>query len=294
MADSRFITLRNNGKSITGRRFGRLLVLGPVGRKESGEIEWLCECECGAETVALGVNIRHGRTTSCGCRRDEVTGARSTKHGMTKSSEYLSWSGISQRCLNKRCKEYRYYGGRGIVMADRWRGKDGFETFMSDMGTKPTSNHTIERKDVNGNYEPANCIWATKADQQANKRNTVRVTYKGETAPLAVFCRRFGLAYATVSRRLECEGWTVEEALDEPTIPHGDRVSRKRGRTGRWGVRKDSVLIEFRSEAKPLGEWMSILGLGADRYRTYWHRIKVLMWSPERAFSTPVRKTHLV
>lgn len=127
--------------------------------------------------------------------------------------EYVSWTAMKSRCLNEDSEAYPKYGGRGITICDQWI--TSFDCFLADMGPRPDG-YTLERKDNNGNYEPANCIWATRATQNRNKGNTRHIEFRGETKLLADWCREFGLNPQTASRRLEC-GWSVLDTFTKAT-----------------------------------------------------------------------------
>lgn len=154
---------------ITGKRFGRLVVISRAPRDGHGNDKWDCRCDCGKPTTVLGYSLRSGETKSCGCLSREITSKRATTHGLgTKAPEYEAWKGLSKRCANENTKCYNRYGGRGVTVCNRWRGVDGYPNFLSDMGKKPTAEHSLDRINNDGNYEPNNCRWATKAQQARN------------------------------------------------------------------------------------------------------------------------------
>lgn len=133
---------------------------------------WFCVCDCGKERIVRGNDLRNGKTKACGCLQKEVVTERSTKHGYAKrnamAAEYITWENMIARCTNPKATQYADWGGRGIKVCDRWL--NSFENFITDMEDKPSSKHSIERKNVNGNYEPSNCRWATPYEQSANRR----------------------------------------------------------------------------------------------------------------------------
>lgn len=161
-------------KDRTGERVGRLVVLNSAGRAKRDSL-WLCGCECGSLTVVRGSNLKVGHTESCGCLHRD----RCTIHGHARDGNptktYKSWSSMRQRTTNKNSTQWHDYGGRGITCASRW---EKFENFLSDMGECPEG-LTLERVDNNKGYAPDNCRWATRSEQQLNKRDAGRKRLKG-------------------------------------------------------------------------------------------------------------------
>jgi hypothetical protein len=171
----------------------------------------LCQCECGQEKWLDRNHVRSGHTTSCGCyMREAIRRSKNKTHGMTGTPTYKSWSSAKKRCETPSDKDYGKYGGRGIIMCDRWR--DSFENFLADMGVKPEG-MTLERRDVNGPYSPGNCEWATTKTQNRNRRITLYVTHQGQTKPLAQWCDDLGLDYARTVQRIQKFGMSPDEAF---------------------------------------------------------------------------------
>jgi hypothetical protein len=161
-------------RDIIGQRFGRLIARELVG-KRGRSVLWRCECECGRFVDVVRGNLMSGNTRSCGCMIVKRTIERSTTHGdssrSNRSPEYVAWSSMIQRCAcSKNALTWKNYGGRGIRVCSRWR--ESFANFLADVGRRPSAKHSLDRIDVNGNYEPGNVRWATRSQQQRNKRST--------------------------------------------------------------------------------------------------------------------------
>lgn len=196
---------------LTGKRFGRLTVIKPH-RTKGGRCGWLCKCDCGRETVATTSDLKDGNTSSCGCLRSEITLARSKTHGKSSTRLYDIWINMRQRCNNKNSPSWERYGGRGIKVYSEWN--MSFDKFMKWALTSGYKDElTIDRIDVNGNYEPNNCRWATVKEQANNKTNSRIETYNGISASVATLCEMFGKDHSLVNGRLQ-KGWSIDDAMD--------------------------------------------------------------------------------
>ncbi len=165
---------------IAGQKFNRLTAIKKSEIQTGQHVKWDFACECGKMTTAAATIVKSGKTKSCGCWKIEEARIRGyerpvkvpLKHGYAKNRipEYNVWKTMRQRCNNPKNQDYELYGARGISICERW---NDFENFLSDMGRRPSDEHSIDRKDNNGNYEPSNCHWTTD-DAQANNRRMRR------------------------------------------------------------------------------------------------------------------------
>jgi len=160
-------------------------------------------------------------TQSCGCLKAIVTSAKNKKHGMFGTKEYSSYHRMKDRCFDKKNKDYKNYGARGITICDRWL--NSFENFYADMGNKPTPKHSIDRIDNDGNYEPSNCRWASNIQQARNKRNNRKITINGVTKIISEWADVYGINGSTIRQRINL-GWSEVDAVTKPVIFAG--VSR--------------------------------------------------------------------
>ncbi len=206
---------------LTGRPFGSLVVVKLAGKHpDGGKLYWELKCECGVVTYATTGNLLSGRTTSCGCKRLESISKALFKHGSCNTPEYSVYKGMIQRCYNERNKSYAYYGGRGIVVCERWL--NSVENFLSDMGKRPDG-YTIERKDTNGNYEPGNCIWTTRGRQSRNKNNNIFAVVGGEKVLLKDHLKTVGRDYGAMLKKIKSGMMTSADlkAIGASAISHG-------------------------------------------------------------------------
>lgn len=199
-------------KDLTGQRFGNLVVVELVSKPPMKNAMWKCKCDCGNNNVVVyGQSLTRGKTKSCGCMKGEYVSKNKTKHGKRYTRIYSIWSGMKSRCFLETDLDFLNYGGRGITVCDEW--KDNFELFYNwAINNGYEENLTIDRINVNSNYEPNNCRWITSAEQNRNRRNNVYLTYDGVTMTCAEWSRKLGLNVGTVNNRLH-KGYSVEECL---------------------------------------------------------------------------------
>jgi hypothetical protein len=230
--------------NITGSTFGRLTVL-ERGKTKGGY--WLCECICGKQLEVRTTSLNNGTTRSCGCLALELI---STKGGRSKEYAAKSWYSMLDRCNNPNNPEYLSYGGRGITVCSRWM--NSLEDFLRDMGDRPEG-MSLDRIDVNGNYEPSNCRWASDKEQARNKRNTLYLTYLGKTLSLAEWAEELETPYPTIAARYK-KGWTVEECF--------------------FGKKGNDVYLFYKNQHLPISEWSTRLEVKKhtiyNRYRKGW------------------------
>jgi len=218
----------HNFVDLTGRRFGRLVVQERIGKHLRSPL-WRCLCDCGKEHAVISRYLVHEATKSCGCLAKETIINRTGDHSFrfagslpkwkhpSHSREYSSWKAMKSRCENPNDQAFSRYGGRGIVVCERW--SKSFDAFVEDMGLRPEGT-TIDRfPDPNGNYEPGNCRWATLEEQNANRPNIPAdpvVTHDGLTLTLSEWSARNQISRDTIRTRINQLGWTPERAVSVP------------------------------------------------------------------------------
>lgn len=191
---------------LTGRRFGRLKVIRhlEMNEREYPEKAWRCKCDCGNEKDFTANSLTRGAVVSCGCYLAEASAERAkerfSKHKMRGTRLYNIWQSMKQRCYDEKCRAYKWYGGRGITVCDEWL--HDFQSFYDwAMANGYRDDLTLDRIDVNGNYEPSNCRWATTGEQASNKRNTVRIEINGELKTLNEISKEYGILQKTLESR---------------------------------------------------------------------------------------------
>lgn len=194
-----------------GQRFGRRTVLKQVPRDSRyGSTWWSVRCDCGYESEVSAGNLKRGHANRCfKCAGNRLNHGHSVKKKVTRT--YASWGAMLARCTKPSNNRYAYYGARGITICERWL---TFENFLADMGECPAG-LTLERKDTNSGYEPANCKWATRTEQMRNRQSTERFTYGGLTCSMPEWAERTGIPYKTLFARFSA-GWSIERALTAP------------------------------------------------------------------------------
>ena len=185
--------MSNRIKNVVGQQFGRLLVIRFSEMKNNGAW-WVCLCSCGKEKVIDGGALRSSHTKSCGCMPK-----KKPTHGLSKTRIYAVWSSMIGRCNNPSDNSYVNYGKRGIKICERWI--NSFENFYEDMGNRPTNLHSLDRIDVNGNYEPSNCRWATRSIQNNNKRSNVLLSKDGIIMNMKQWSVHLGISYDKLRSR---------------------------------------------------------------------------------------------
>lgn len=211
---------------LTGQVFGRLTVLSPAPSAYT-KTYWHCQCDCGTACTVQTACLKNRVTRSCGCLKRETWLAARTKHGLSKTPEYILWKHIAQRTEDPHCADYKNYGARGIRVADYWR--HDFAAFREDLlaaiGPKPSDAHSLDRVDNEGHYERGNLRWSTPPVQNNNQRKTHRPTLNGERHTIREWAAITGLPYHKLASRFY-QGWSDHRALTQPIGKRMDKPGR--------------------------------------------------------------------
>lgn len=233
--------------SLEGKTFGRLTVLEAMDDLNNSRTKWKCLCSCGRFSYPNANGLKRGISKSCGCMRRESmakAGRARRKHGGFGTPTYGSWSAMKSRCYNKKATGYENYGGRGIRVCVRWL--NSFEAFLEDMGERPSLDHTLDRLDVDGDYEPSNCKWSTMEEQNQNKRSVTIYEIDGLRLTMPQVAKRYDIPLQTLYSRLIRDKLSIQEA-----------VSKKAPR----------YLITYKGETKTIGEWARTFGIDDSKLR---------------------------
>lgn len=294
---------------LVGMRRGRFVVL-PEAESRNGKRYYKCLCDCGNIFYISSSYIHNKSVVSCGCRRREV-GRETGTHHMTNTRIYNEWCGIKRRCYCKSDPQYSNYGGRGISMCREWK-NDFLQFYEWAMANSYDDSLSIDRIDVNGDYEPSNCRWTTQKIQANNTRTNVYVEYNGERLTLHQVYDKYsknGVSYGLFHVRYRTKGWDIDRALTEP--PNGVKVTIG-GEThsiAKWadinGLKPGTIyariekgwsledavsrplrciLVEFNGETHSINEWAIITGLKAG---TLYDRLRK-GWSVEKTLTAPL------
>ena len=208
--------------NLIGQKFGKITVLQRYFDPNSKvpHAKWLCECECGKQFIALATNLKKQirGIKSCGCYVNENVRAANTTHGMYHTSERIIHTNMQIRCLDQNSKDYPNYGGRGILICDRWLGDNGLIHFIEDMGMKPFSDASLERVDVNKGYSKDNCTWIKVSHQSKNRNynkikdkvhaDRIREEYKNTTISMGQLAKKNNCSTTTISKLISNQSWT--------------------------------------------------------------------------------------
>lgn len=248
---------RKRAIDMTGQRFGSLVAVGPVGSCSSGDIKWSFQCDCGDLFACNGYVVRSGKRAMCPTCTKKKLSEEGLTHGMANSPEYMTWTDMKTRCLNPNSTGYKNYGGRGISVCERWM--NDFQSFLDDMGRKPSKDHSIDRIDHDGDYEPSNCRWATITEQANNKRTTVCIN----GTPIAEIARATGMKHSTLYYRAKLS------KRGHP--PDGPQV----------------MTLEHDGIVDTVSGWAKRTGISAT---TITNRVKTYGWPVSKALTTGVKK----
>ncbi len=204
-------------KDLSGNKYGRAEVIRPYGKNKYGKTVFLCKCDCGKMFTTLGNSLQSGRTKSCGCLFLEKSNEKVmslAKHNKSNTRLYNIWHTMKQRCYYEKHKSFNIYGGRGIRMCQEWR--NNFQAFYDwAISNGYAEDLTIDRVDINGDYEPSNCRWVTMKEQSNNKRNNHLIEYNGKVKTVSQWADEIGIDKNVLYKRL-IGGWSVQKAFTTP------------------------------------------------------------------------------
>ena len=205
---------------LTGKKFGKLLVIKRVENDKYSNLNWECLCDCGNRKIIRGAHLRDGLTKSCGCYNYEQStafgkkwGGNNKTHGMKRTRLYYLWSNMKARCYNPKADSFKYYGGKGIKVCEEWK-KNFVEFYKWSIENGYRDDLTIDRINNNKNYSPDNCKWATMKEQQNNRGNNHTLFFNGESHTLAEWADILGIKYSYLHDRLR-RGWNMDKIISD-------------------------------------------------------------------------------
>lgn len=193
---------------LNGQTFHRLKVIERCGIAKNGKIKWLCKCECGSTTVAIGTDLKNGNTKSCGCYKNQLIRDRSLIHGQSRKRIHNIWWAVYSRCCDVNSSGYHIYGAVGKTLCEPWKEFINFYEWSINNGY--SEKLTIDRKDNSKGYSPDNCRWISMKDQQRNRTNNRYLTINGSTKLLCEWAEETGISYATILSRIK-RGWSEDK-----------------------------------------------------------------------------------
>lgn len=214
--------MANKPIDISGKRYGRLVATIATGRDKNRHVIWECVCDCGNVKNIAATSLVQGYTLSCGCYYLEVRGKAGKTHGLSTSKIYRVYRGMLDRCNNPTVERHKHYGGRGIKVCDRWM--ESFENFYEDMFPTYSLGLSLDRINVNGDYDLMNCRWATAQVQSNNKRNNRVYTIGSRSLNLENWASLSGTNKRTIYTRLQ-RGWHISKAVYGPPIKDMTEIS---------------------------------------------------------------------
>lgn len=248
-------------KDLTGQKFGYLTVLEQCEKIPYRHRYWKCQCKCGKIKSIDEYNLIKGKSISCGCYRNKLVSERRSKHNMTDTRLYTIWVSMRDRCNNPNKKAYKDYGGRGIKVCNEWQNDFiSFYTWAINNGYNENAKSrecTIERINVDGNYEPQNCTFKNSKEQANNRRNNIIIEYNNETHTLMEWCEILGLNYKRTLRRYHIM------INGSKNIKNIDDLFNK------TSLKRNNVKLTYNNKTLTVSEWSKLLSIPRN---TIWDR----------------------